>query len=129
MAAKTALLSLAAILSFHPQYIECVPNVTQADVNQALADLQPTQSYCTPKHLAEYPGGDWPKSLDSTVYWIGPKDRAERATGTKSLYYDPAKPTVIFMQGWNGFGKQGGVHACRRWKATCTPNVCHTSHQ
>lgn len=80
------------------------------------------ESTCDAAKLALFPSG-WPKTLDAHVYWFSAKDEVERATGEHSRFYDPKKPTFIFIQGWNG-AVGGGVKDCRRWTTACTSVVC-----
>jgi len=84
-----------------------------------------TPSSCDAAKLAMFPSG-WPTTLDTHVYWFSAKDDVERATGEQSRFYDPKKPTFIFIQGWDG-ARGGGVRDCRRWTSACTPSVCPDS--
>ncbi len=45
--------------------------------------------------------------LDVNIYWFGVGDVSERAVaGQPNRYYDPSKPTVIYMHGWAGGSAQ-----------------------
>lgn len=78
------------------------------------------QGTCSAEQLVKFSdAGDWPKSLDSTVYWFGPNDTAERSTGQPSQFYDPSKPTLMYVHGWTGYGAQAGVETCRRSTSEC----------
>jgi len=64
-----------------------------------------------------FPDG-WPKVLDSQVYWFGEGNQVERATGAASSFYDPAKKTMIFIDGFNGLYH---VRSCHRMTSKCVP--------
>lgn len=50
------------------------------------------------------------KSLDAGIYWFGKGDQAQKATAmTRSTFFDPKKPTVIYVHGW-----QSGSHKLER---------------
>jgi len=77
------------------------------------------KSECTQQQVSLFPDG-WPAVLDSGVYWFGLNDEHEKAIGQKSMLFDPAKPTIIFVHGWTGYGGVAGVSKCRRWTSACT---------
>jgi pimeloyl-ACP methyl ester carboxylesterase len=60
--------------------------------------------------------------LDTAVYWYGPNDTPERATGQASKFYDPAKPTIIFVHGWAGLDDP--IAKCARWTTLCPEDLC-----
>jgi hypothetical protein len=62
---------------------------------------------------------NYPVGLDYGIYWIGPNSTYERATGKPSRFYDPRKPTIFFLHGWQGAGV-GTVYSCRRPSSYCT---------
>lgn len=86
-----------------------------------LVQIFRSRARCTALKEVEFPG--WPKFLDTNLYWFGPGNEPEKATGEKSRFYDPAKPTIIFVHGWTGYGRPSGITACRRWRSECL--ICH----
>jgi hypothetical protein len=66
-------------------------------------------------------------SLDYGLYWFGPDDQSARYDpNIKNPYYDPSKPTVIYVHGWatgstpKGFREtfrfeKGGAGAAKDW--------------
>jgi len=75
------------------------------------------ENKCTPEKFVMFPDG-WPKILDAQVYWFGEDNQAERATGIASRFYDPAKKTMIFIDGFNGLYH---VRSCHRMTSKCVP--------
>jgi len=94
------------------------------------ARISSFEEVCTDEKLRRFPGppgaGGWPKALDVSVYWYGPNDETERATGAASLHYDPAKSTVILIDGWDGWDEVKSCHRMGTWCTTNTsnPNTC-----
>jgi len=82
------------------------------------ADLDPIlKNTCTDEKMVMFPSG-WPKSLDAHIYWFGQDNEVERATGNQSRFYDPAKKTIIFMDGFNGLYH---IKSCHRMTSKCVP--------
>ena len=44
--------------------------------------------------------GAWADYLDYGLYWYGKDQAAEKYTGAGNSYYDDAKPTLIYVHGW-----------------------------
>jgi len=80
---------------------------------------QVVQGTCDSETISRYPGG-WPKVLDANLYWFGPDNKASKATGEPSEYYDPTKNTIILMDGWDGWDK---VSTCHRLSTSCPESV------
>ncbi|CAJ1357570.1 unnamed protein product [Effrenium voratum] len=83
--------------------------------------LNKAQDFCTPQNLGRFAG--YPLQLDSTIYWFGPEDQAEKATGSPSQFYDPTKPTMLYFHGWTGQGN-GWTSQCKRLTTRCHPDIC-----
>jgi hypothetical protein len=64
-----------------------------------------------------FPGG-WPKALGSGIYWYGPDDQVEAATGSASQFYDPSRKTIVFIDGFNGLYH---IKSCHRMTSKCVP--------
>lgn len=75
------------------------------------------ENVCNAEKLAMFPGG-WPKKLDANIWWYGPDNQVERATGNKSHFYDPSRKTIVFMDGFNGLYH---VQSCHRMTSKCVP--------
>lgn len=84
-----------------------------------LADAQ--ENFCTREYLSHFEG--FPMRLDSSVYWFGPNDQSEKATGSASRFYDPNKPTMLYFHGWTGQGN-GWTSKCKRLTTRCHSDVC-----
>lgn len=73
---------------------------------------------CTAEKLSMFSDG-WPAVFDARVYWFGLDGTVERATGKPSNgFYDPMKPTLIWMDGFNGLYH---VSSCARMISHCVP--------
>lgn len=75
------------------------------------------KNYCTDEVLTRFPG--WPKELDTSIYWFGANDESEKATGQASKFYDPSKPTLIFIPGW----EYETINICWRLTSEINPDV------
>ncbi|CAE7751863.1 TTL1 [Symbiodinium sp. CCMP2456] len=84
-----------------------------------VAEAQNT--FCTPENLGRFNG--FPQQLDAGIYWFGPDDQSEKATGYPSKFYDPSKPTMLYFHGWTGEG-QGWTSRCKRLTTRCHPDIC-----
>ena len=65
----------------------------------------------------------FPMRLDSNIYWFGPNDQNEKATGGPSRFYDPNKPTMLYFHGWTGQGG-GWTSKCKRLTTKCHSDIC-----
>lgn len=88
------------------------------------ADITGYKAKCSPQTLERYQLGDWPRSLDSALYWVGPNDELERAGSGFTKFYHHKKPTVIYFHGWTGMDNDGWVSQCHRGTMMCPPTVC-----
>eukprot|EP00929_Paragymnodinium_shiwhaense_P003812 TRINITY_DN104487_c0_g1_i1.p1 TRINITY_DN104487_c0_g1~~TRINITY_DN104487_c0_g1_i1.p1 ORF type:complete len:530 (-),score=42.67 TRINITY_DN104487_c0_g1_i1:153-1682(-) len=87
-------------------------------------------SLCDSEWLQRFPSG-WPKKLDAGIYWFGPGDQFEKATGSDaSKFYDPYKKTLIWFHGWTG-QEEGWVETCTRVTTKCVlgPGECPGEHK
>lgn len=51
-------------------------------------------------------------TLESGIYWFGKGDMAQKVTeSTRSSFYDPSKPTVIYAHGWQAHSHKLGRRA------------------
>lgn len=90
------------------------------------------QSSCVPSVLGQYSATGWPEKLDWGIYWFGHDDQFAKATSSQaSAFYDPKKPTLLFMHGWTGGTKegQGWTVNCRRVTTRCPSSACTEANE
>ncbi len=74
-------------------------NSTNEKVASSEPDTRPAAQTVSPREFDC-------RTLDYGLYWFGKGDLAQKASAaTKSSFYDPTKPTVIYVHGW-----QAGSH-------------------
>ncbi|CAK9051620.1 TPR repeat-containing thioredoxin TTL1 [Durusdinium trenchii] len=79
------------------------------------------ENFCSQPSLSRFDG--FPKQLDAAIYWFGPEDQTEKATGSASKFYDPSRPTMLYFHGWTGQGG-GWTSKCKRLTTRCHPDIC-----